>query len=83
MILLLIFNVLLYVLTAFTGLLPIGSLPSDVGSAITSVFGYLTVIQNFFPMDTLMQVFLLSIAVDLALSAWWFGNWVFKKVTGH
>jgi len=64
-------------------ILPIGSgLPDGVSSAIYIIFGYMQLFNFFFPIDTLMQVFLAALAFQAAIFAWRMIRWVLSFM-GH
>jgi len=63
--------------------LPVGStLPDGVSQAVILIFGYMQLFNFFFPIDTLMTVFLLVLAFQGAIFAWRIIRWTLAFL-GH
>lgn len=75
--------VIFYILGFFIGLLPVGSLPSQVSSGFSSVIGYMYTINGFFPVDTLIYLATLAIAIQVFVFLWNAGHMILKYVRGN
>lgn len=63
-------------------ILPIGSLPAQITSAITSASGYLTAINYVLPVATLSAVIGIFVTFETAIFAYKGVMWIIKKIPG-
>jgi len=69
-------------LNLLLGLLPTGHIPTDLSNAFVSLWGVINTFSYLIAVDTLIQVFLLAMAFDIALLVWRFINWIIRKIPG-
>jgi len=79
-------NFLLSILSAFVNgvvsFLPVGSLPTEISSALATMWGYVNLFSYVVAVDTLIQVVGLVLVFDLVVMAWHFINWIIRKIPG-
>lgn len=68
--------------TFIVALLPSGSLPSGVSSAVTAAVGYIQVFDFLFPVGTLFTVLAAAIVFHLAMFLWSMLLWIISLVRG-
>lgn len=61
---------------------PSGTLPPDIGNALSTVWGYVNAFSYVIALDTLLQVLLLVLAFDLVVLLWHIVQWIIRKVPG-
>jgi len=69
-------------LQGLIALLPTGHLPTAMTTAFVSLFGLLNTFNYVIPIVALMQVVVLTLALDGAIMLWHFINWAIRKVPG-
>lgn len=78
-----VFNMVVSFLTFAIGLLPnFQGLPSGVSSAFQTIQPFVNSASAIFPMDTLIQILLLTISIQLAVFAWDMFWWFYSKIPG-
>lgn len=69
-------------LSGLLNLLPTGSLPVQVSSAISTVWGYVNAFSYVIAVDTLIQVVIIATSFDVAVLLWSLLNWIIRKIPG-
>jgi len=73
--------------TAFVGfmigLLPIVAFPTEIGTAITTVMGYVNAMSFLFPVTTLVTVLGIAITFHVGIFAFKFTRWVIHLIRGN
>lgn len=72
-----------YIVGLFVAILPTGSLPSQVSSGFSSIVGYMYAVNNFFPIDTLIYLAGLALAVQAVIVIWNLGHMLIRYVRGN
>lgn len=62
--------------------LPTGELPTQISTALTYIMGTMATFNWLLPIDTLLTVAVLAIAVHAAILTFHFAEWVYHKVRG-
>lgn len=75
-------NILSSFISGVISYLPTGSLPVQVSTSVSSIWGYMNLFSYVIALDTLLQVLILVIIFDGVLLAWKFINWIIRKVPG-
>lgn len=75
-------NIFSNFLTGLFGLLPTGTLSSEVQNALIYITGVMNTFNYFFPIDILFSVLAIAISFELALLLFHFGNWIYGKIRG-
>jgi len=61
-------------------LLPDASLPANVNSAIASIGGYLTPLQIFVPIGTILTILGLIVSIEAGILLWKGFNWLLRRL---
>lgn len=69
-------------LNLLLGFLPSGSLPTEIGTSLTTIVGYMNTFNFFFPIQELFVLLGVALAFELALQVFYFANWVYHKIRG-
>lgn len=78
-----VFNMVVSFLTFAIGLLPnFQGLPSGISSGFQTIQPFINSASAIFPMDTLIQILLLTISIQLAVFAWDMFWWFYAKIPG-
>lgn len=76
----------LSIINSFVGLLlnllPTGSLPSGISTAISYFWAIVNSFSYVFPVSTLLAAFLVLLAFDLAVLLWHLLQWILRKIPG-
>lgn len=67
----------------FVALLPTGTLPSGVTTSFSSLVGYMNIVNGFFPIDTLITLMGLTLAVQAAVMIWNLGHMLLGYMRGR
>jgi hypothetical protein len=73
------FTILYGLMTPFT-LLPDASLPSAFTSAMTSASAYISALNDFLPVSTLLTIIGLLVVIEIAINTFMLINWAIKKI---
>jgi len=57
-------------------------LPDSMGTMLTALVGYIKAVSWLFPIETLFQITLLTLALEGGILLWHFVNWLLKKIPG-
>ncbi len=71
-----------YALTSPFRLLPDVTAETGVGSSIATAGSYINNINNFFPITTLMTIFLLILVIELGIATYKIIMWAVHRVKG-
>jgi len=78
-----ILSIPLFFIQALINVLPNSNgLPSEVTSAIVTVWNYGQGASFFFPISTLLTLVVLVFAFEAGILAWKFVNWILRKIPG-
>ncbi len=72
----------IFAITAPLRLLPDVSLPGEVNSAISTAGGYLGTLNQIFPVNTLLTIFGLFLAIEVFILTYKLIMWVIRKIPG-
>lgn len=72
----------IYGITAVFRLAPIVSLPASVTSAVTTASGYISSLNDFLPIGTLITILGIFLAYELSYFTMKLINWVIRKIPG-
>jgi len=75
-------NIFYSLIIFLLGLLPVGSLPSDITTSLAYIVGVMNTFNYFFPIGALFSVLALSISFELAIMVFHFANWIYHKIRG-
>jgi len=73
------FTILYGLMTPFT-FLPNASLPSAFTDAITSASSYISALNDFIPVSTLLTIIGLVVVIEIAVNSFILINWAIKKI---
>jgi len=82
MIITLFLNFIYLLLQGLIALLPTGHLPTQMTTAFVNMFGLLNTFNYVIPIVTIVEVVVLTLAIDGAIMLWHFINWAIRKVPG-
>lgn len=76
-------NAIYYFLYSILGTIPSGHLAPGITDSITTMGGYLKYIKLWFPVDTLLEIIGLILAIETTLLGYYFVMWVIHRIPGE
>lgn len=70
----------IYGITAVFRLTPVVTLPTNITSAVTTASGYISGINDFFPVSTIVTILGIFLSYELAYFTMKLVNWVIRKI---
>jgi len=82
MIVTIILNAFFDFLVFLVGFLPVGSIPTAIGTSLNFLFGVLNTFNYVIPISTMLLAALATLVLDGAILLWHFINWIIRKIPG-
>ena len=73
---------IVFLLTSPLRLLPDVTLPAGLTAAVATASGYISSMNSFLPVDTLLQIFFTIISIELLVLTYRLIVWVITKIPG-
>jgi len=76
-------QIFLTLIMFFVGLLPVVAFPSQITSAIATVWGAVNAFSFIFPVGTLLTVLGIAMTFHLTMIGWNFANYIARWIRGR
>lgn len=81
-ILFMIWSLILTLVLGLSAVLPVGSLPPDISSSITTAGGYLNSLNYVLPVTSLVAILTIFLSFETAIFTYKGVMWIVKKIPG-